>query len=204
MEIHDNDLIGAIDLNGSYRGTYGGTNYEYATWIHDNRFTAAPHAKSAYGNADFKETAFILEWRTERTLNEHNAVSGYNQALYFNLREGVYDFTFHGNLCTELGGEAGSMLRMDGIGSDMQVVNFSVTENVFEGHQNQMNGFGIILGQEMGTWSRQNISISGNAIGNTLWNWLATDNYTHIDQLTATDNLCFHVVETAKSVPKRI
>ncbi len=193
MEIYDNDLIGAIDLNGSYCGTYGGTKYEYATWIHDNRFTADPNPKSAYGNADFEETAFILEWRTERTLIEHNTVSGYNQALYFNLREGVYDFTFRGNLCTELGGEAGSMLRMDGIGSDMQVVNFTVTENVFEGRPNRMNGFGIILGQEMGPWSGQNISISGNAVGNTLWNWLVTDNYTHIEKLTIKDNVFFNV-----------
>lgn len=193
MEIYENDLIGAIDLNGSYCGTYGGTSYDYATRIHDNRFTADPNPKSAYRDADFEETAFILEWRTERTLIERNTVSGYNQAVYFNLREGVYDFTFRDNLCTELGGEAGSMFRMDGIGSDMKVENFTVTDNVFEGRPSQMNGFGIILGQEMGTWSGRDISIIGNAVGNTYWNWLAADNYTHIDHMTVKDNMFFSV-----------
>ncbi len=191
MEIYDNDFVGAIDLNDGHCGTYGGTAYDYAAWIHDNRFAPDPEPKQAYGNAVYEETAIVLEWRTERTLIERNRISGYNQALYFNLREGVYDFTFRGNTCVDLGGDGGSMFRMDGIGSDMQVRNFSVTDNLFEGSPSAMSGFGLIIGQEMGSWSGQDISITGNAVGYTSWNWLVMDDYTFIDNLEVRDNMLF-------------
>lgn len=193
MDIYDNDFIGAVDLNDGLCGVFGGTEYSYAAWIHDNRFYPDPTPKEAHGGAVFEETAIILEHRTERTLIERNSISGYNQALYFNLREGLYDFTFRNNTCTELGGEAGSMLRMDGHGSDMQVINFSITDNLFEGNPASMSGFGIIIGQEMGSWAGQNISITENAVGNTLWNWLAIDDYTSIDGLTISNNTVFSV-----------
>ncbi len=193
MEIYDNEIIGAVDLNDGLCGAFGGTDYAYATWIHDNRFYPDPTPKEAHGGAVFEETAIILEHRTERTVIERNRISGYNQALYFNLREGIYDFTFRDNFCTNLGGEAGSMLRMDGHGSDMQVINFSITDNLFEGGPASMSGFGIILGQEMGTWSGQNINITGNAVGNTLWNWLVIDDYTSIEALTILGNTVFNV-----------
>ena len=189
MVIYNNEFIGAVDLNASLCGTYDGTVYEYATWMHDNRFIADPEPKTAYGNATYEESAIILEWRTEKTLIERNVISGYNQALYFNVREGVQDFTFRNNTCTDLGGDAGSMMRMDGHGSDMYVRDFTIADNLFEGDPDAMNGFGIIVSQAMGTWSGQNISITGNAVGNTLWNWLVIDGYTTIDGLTVQDNL---------------
>ena len=195
MEIYDNVFIGAVDLNDGLCGEYGGTDYGYATWIHDNRFIPDPAPKEAYGNVSFEESAIILEHRTERTVIERNSISGYNQALYFNVREGVYDFTFRGNHCAELGGDAGSMFRMDGHGSDMQVVNFSVSGNLFEGDPSAMNGFGIIVSQEMGSWNGQNISITENAVGNVLWNWLVIDDYTAIDGLTVRDNTWFNAGE---------
>jgi hypothetical protein len=193
MEIYNNEFIGAVDLNDGLCGVFDGTEYAYATWIHDNRFSPDPTPKEAHGGAVFEETAIILEHRTERTLIERNSISGYNQALYFNLREGLYDFTFRNNCCTDLGGEAGSMLRMDGHGSDMQVIDFTISDNLFEGDPSAMNGFGIIIGQEMGSWSGQNISVTGNAVGNTLWNWLVIDDYTSIEGLTVQDNTTFNV-----------
>ena len=189
MEIYDNDFVGAVDLNDGLCGSYGGTDYEYATWLHDNRFSPDPDPKQAYGGAAYEETAIILEHRTERTVVERNMISGYNQALYFNVREGVYDFVFRNNICTKLGGDAGSMLRMDGHGSDMQVFGFRVTDNVLEGDPAAMNGFGLIVSQEMGPWSGRDIVISGNAVGNTLWNWLVIDDYTSIDGLTIQNNI---------------
>ena len=191
MEIYDNDFIGAVDLNDSLCGTFGGTEYEYATWLHGNRFAPDPTPKQAFGGAGYEETAIILEHRTERTLIERNRISGYNQALYFNVREGVYDFTFRNNICVSLGGDAGSMLRMDGHGSGMQVVNFCVTDNLFEGDPSAMNGFGLIVSQEMGPWAGRDIVISGNAVGYTLWSWLVIDGYTAIDGLTVRDNIRF-------------
>ena len=191
MNIYGNDFIGAVDLNDGRCGTYGGVAYEYAAWIHDNRFTPDPIPKQACGDAAYEETAIILEWRTERTLIERNQITGYNQALYFNLREGVYDFTFRDNICTELGGDGGSMFRMDGIGSDLQVVNFSVTDNLLEGSPERLNGFGMIISQEMGPWTGRNISITGNAVGYAAWNWLVIDDYTAIENLTVQDNIFF-------------
>ena len=188
MEIFDNEFVGAVDLNASLCGTYDGVEYEYATWMHDNVFGADPDPKEAYDNATYEETAIILEWRTEKTLIERNMISGYNQALYFNVREGVYDFTFRNNECTKLGGNAGSMLRMDGHGADMRVENFTLTDNLFEGDPDAMSGFGIIVSQVMGTWSGKDIRIAGNAVGNTLFNWLVIDGYTSIDGLTVQDN----------------
>ena len=192
MEICGNDFIGAVDLNDGRCGTYGGVAYGYATWIHDNRFAPDPDPKQAHGNAVYEETALILEARTERTLIERNRIRGYNQALYFNVREGVYDFTFRENTCVELGGESGSMFRMDGIGPGMQVVNFSVENNVFEGSPSAMSGFGLIISQEMDPWTGRNISITGNAVGYTSWNWLVIDDYAFIDHLTVRDNIRFH------------
>ena len=192
MEIYGNRFVGAVDLNDGLCGMYGGVAYDYATWIHDNSFLPDPEPKQAHGNATYEETAILLEHRTERTLVERNSIRGYNQALYFNVREGVYDFTFRGNVCVELGGEAGSMFRMDGHGSDMQIVNFSVTDNLFEGDPSAMSGFGMIISQEMGSWAGQNISITGNAVGYTLWNWLVIDDYTFIENLTVQDNIRYN------------
>ena len=189
MEIYNNEFVGAVDLNASLCGSYDGVEYEYATWMHDNCFMADPEPKAAYGNADFEETAIVLEWRTEKTLIERNTISGYNQALYFNVREGVRDFTFRDNTCTDLGGEAGAMMRMDGHGSDMFVQDLTITDNLFEGDPDAMSGFGIIISQVMGTWSGKDIRITGNAIGNTLFNWLVIDGYTAMDGLTVQDNV---------------
>ncbi|MBQ2029162.1 MAG: hypothetical protein II481_06955, partial [Clostridia bacterium] len=83
---------------------------------------------------------------------------------------------------------AGSMLRMDGHGADMRVENFTLTDNLFEGDPDAMSGFGIIVSQVMGTWSGKDIRIAGNAVGNTLFNWLVIDGYTSIDGLTVQDN----------------
>ena len=192
MEISHNDFIGAVDLNNGRCGTYGGTDYAYATWMHDNRFSPDPTPKEAHGNAVYEETAIILEARTERTVIERNHIRGYNQALYFNVREGVWDFAFRNNLCEQLGGDTGSMFRMDGHGSEMQVVRFSVADNLFESSPSAMSGFGIIISQEMGSWSGQDIRITGNAVGHTAWNWLVLDDYTAIDGLTVRDNLRFN------------
>ena len=189
MEIFDNEFVGAVDLNASLCGTYDGVEYEYATWMHDNVFGADPDPKEAYDNAAYEETAIILEWRTEKTLIERNMISGYNQALYFNVREGVHDFTFCNNECAKLGGNAGSMFRMDGHGADMRVENFRVTGNLFEGDPDAMSGFGIIISQTMGTWSGENINIAGNAVGNTLFSWLVIDGYTSIDGLSVQNNV---------------
>ena len=191
MEIYGNRFIGAVDLNDGRCGTWGGVSCEYATWMHDNRFLPDPEPKQAHDGAMYEETAIILEQRTERTIIERNTIRGYNQALYFNVREGVYDFTFRGNACTELGGDAGSMFRMDGHGAEMQVIDFKVQDNLFEGDPNARNGFGIIISQEMGSWTGQNIRITGNAVGYTSWNWLVIDDYIAIDQLTVQDNLRF-------------
>ncbi len=189
MEIYGNQFIGAVDLNDGRCGTYGGIAYDYATWMHDNVFIPDPDPKQAHGGALYEETAIILEQRTERTIIEHNTIRGYNQALYFNVREGVYDFTFRGNVCTELGGDGGSMFRMDGFGSDLQVFNFSVNDNLFEGDPGARNGFGIIIGQEMGSWTGRNIRVTGNAVGYTCWNWLVIDDYAAIDQLVVQNNI---------------
>lgn len=189
MEIDHNDFIGAVDLNNGLCGSFGGVSYAYATWIHDNRFTPDPTPKSGSGNAVYEETAIILEARTERTLVENNFIRGYNQALYFNVREGVWDFTFRNNVCVELGGDTGSMFRMDGHGSEMQVVNFSVTGNLLESRPSAMSGFGIIVSQEMGSWFGRNLRIAGNAVAYTAWNWLVIDDYLSIDGLTVEDNL---------------
>ncbi len=191
MEISDNDFVGAVDLNDGRCGRYGGVDYAYATWIHDNRFSPDPTPKEAHENAAYEETAVVLEARTERTIIERNRISGYNQVLYFNIREGVYDFTFRDNVCTELGGAAGSMFRVDGIGSGMVLCDFSITNNLFESGDGT-SGFGIIVGQAMDAWSGKDIVITGNAVGNPLWNWLAVDHYTSIEGLTIRDNLFFN------------
>ena len=192
MEIYGNQIVGAVDLNDGRCGACSDTVYDYATWMHDNRFIPDPEPKQAHGNAAYEETAIILEQRTQRTLIERNSISGYNQALYFNVREGVYDFTFRSNFCVQLGGDAGSMFRMDGHGDGIQIVNFTVADNFFEGSPSAQNGFGLIVSQEMGPWMGRNISITGNAVGNTFWNWLVIDDYIAIDSLTVQDNIRFN------------
>lgn len=191
MEIFGNEFIGAVDLNDGRCGTYGGVAYDHATWIHDNRFIPDPDPKQASGAAN-EETAIILEQRTESTIIERNFIRGYDQAVYFNVREGVYDLCFRDNRCVELGGNGGSMFRLDGIGEDMEIVGFSVTDNLFEGSPQAMSGFGIIIGQEMGPWRGRDILVAGNAVGYTLWEWLVIDDYVSIEGLTVRDNIRFN------------
>ena len=192
MEICGNEFTGAVDLNYGLCGTYDGTEYDYATWMHDNRFTPDPEPREAWGSALYEESAVILEGRTERTLIERNCISGYNQALYFNVRQGVYDLTFRDNFCADLGGDHGSMFRMDGHGEDMEVIGFRVEGNWFEGSPDGMSGFGVIVSQVMGTWSGRDILITGNAVGNTLFSWLVIDGFTAVDGLTVKDNVFYN------------
>ncbi|MBQ7183311.1 MAG: hypothetical protein IJR97_04930 [Clostridia bacterium] len=186
MEIFGNEFTGAVDLNAGRRGLCGGTDYPYATWMHDNVFTPDPTPKEAFGGAVYEETAVILEQRTERTLIERNTVTGYDQALYFNVRGGVYDFTFRDNTCTRLGGGGGGMLRLDGHGTDLEIFGFTVENNLFEG---EGSGFGIILGQEMGPWIGRNVTVRGNTIKHTAFGGLVLDDYIRIDGLDVKDNV---------------
>lgn len=191
LEIYNNSFVGAIDLNEGLFGVYNGTNYEYATYIHGNTFTPDPVVKTAWGNADYEQFAIVLERRSERTIIESNTITGYDEAVYFNAQRYVRDFTFRNNLCTDIGEAQGSMFRMDGGGSEIVVENFTITGNIFEGSRSSYSGFGIIVSQEMVTWSGRNISITDNAIGYARWNWLVIDDYSTIDGLTITGNKRF-------------
>ena len=84
------------------------------------------------------------------------------------------------------------MFRLDGIGEDMEIAGFIVTDNLFEGGPEAMSGFGIILGQEMGPWRGRDIPIAGNAVGYTLWEWLVIDDCVSVDGLTVRDNIRFN------------
>ena len=192
MEICGNEFVGAVDLNSGRPGFPGDVSYDCAAWIHGNRFLPDPEPKQAYGSALYEETALILEQRTERVLIEGNLITGYNQALYFNIREGVSDFTFRSNRCVNMGGDAGSMFRVDGHGGGIRIDRFSVTDNLFEGSPSAGSGFGVIISQEMDGWIGQDITVAGNAVGNTLWNWLVLDGYASIDRLAVRDNIRFN------------
>ena len=100
----------------------------------------------------------------------------------------LFDFTFRRNRCVGLGGNAGSMFRVDGIGEGLRVENFTVADNVFEGDPSALSGFGIIISQEMAPWTGRNIAVCGNTVANTLFGWLVIDDYTFIDGLTVRDN----------------
>ncbi len=180
LEIYNNNLTGAIDLNASMDGTFGGTNYSYATWIHDNRFTADPRTKP--DGTNYEEWAIVLERITETTIIERNTVTGYNTFLYFNMRDSVTNTTVRYNVCTDMSAAGGTMIRLDGIDqagtrSPMLVDNLRIYNNVLSPRAG-CGGFPIFLGQEIlnrsmnpaaNLWRGQNITIANNIIPNAAY-----------------------------------
>ena len=208
VEIYNNTFVGAVDLVEGFTGTYGGTKYSYATWIHDNEFIADPNPKENWGNVTYEQTAIILEGVSYKTTIEHNKITGYDGAIYFNVRDGVDDFTFEHNLCLEMGGPgAGSLFRLDGIYTYdstqpiMGISEFIVKENVFESKSADVMGFGFDLGHVMDDWQGYNIKILGNVVANVAWNWIQIVNFSSLNQCSIKDNILYNVGDTVNVNP---
>ena len=197
LEIGGNEFTGSIDLNHGV-SQMGGVTYDYSVWIHDNIITADPDPKTDTDGTVFynEEYAFTLERISQKAVIENNTVTDYNTALYINAREEVSNLVFRGNICTSLGGQNGSMLRLDGLQSHnfanhITVENLTIQGNVLSSVTGGgASGFGIILGQNVYCpWSGRNILIADNIIEGCLFNWFAVgSNPESIENLTLMNN----------------
>lgn len=184
LEISYNHFTGSVDLNGGFTAM-DGIVYDFSAWIHHNTFTADPEPRYDNGIPFCNEEyAFTLERLTQKTIIEYNTVTGYDTVVYFNGREEISDITFRYNLCTELGGQGGSMFRLDGMTSPgfadhIAVKDLFICNNVFSSiNGDGASGFGIILGQEMGcSWSLENVEVSNNVVDGCIYPyWFAVEN----------------------------
>lgn len=167
MEIYNNSFIGAVDLNAGMSGTFDGTNYEYASWIHDNSFSADPNVK--IDHSDYEEWAIVLERITQKTIIERNTAADCNSFIYFNTRDSVTDVDIRYNVCTDMSPNGGTMIRLDGIAQSgaqnpMVVSNLNIYNNILQTRSSDNAGFAIFLGQQMDAWRGENITIANNII----------------------------------------
>ena len=180
MEIYANEFIGAVDLNAGMLGSYGGEVYEYATWIHDNSFSADPTIK--IDGSDYEEWAIVLERLTQKTVIERNTVTDCNTFVYFNMRDSITDVVIRYNSCAGMSAGGGTMIRLDGVDqegtqSPMVVSDLAIYNNILQTRDPDFAGFAVFLGQEMWGWTQdweavtipnawrgQNITIANNII----------------------------------------
>lgn len=201
LEISNNTIVGAIDLNNGYYDTFDGTKYDYATWIHDNRFVGDLNKKGG-----FEQFAIVLESETYKTIVERNRIENYAAAVYFNIRVDVSDFTFRYNLCSGLRGEGAASatgIRMDGSqtidvdrngdGQNDKVVievnDMRIYNNLFIAER---GGFGLILGQGIEPWNGRKILVANNIMYGFDYNWLTLDNFASLNQVLVENNIYTH------------
>lgn len=201
LEMMNNTVVGAIDLNNGYCGVFDGTPYDYATWIHDNHFIADPEKPDG-----FEQFAVVLEAETYKTVIERNRIEHYATALYFNIRAGVSDFVFRYNLCTGLKGEgeaSAAGIRMDGSqtvdvdgNGDGQNDVITITIDDMRIYNNlfiaERGGFGLILGQGIEPWNGKKILIANNILYGFDYNWLTLDRFISLETVRIENNLYAH------------
>ena len=198
LEIMNNTIIGAIDLNNGYCGEFDGTKYDYATWIHHNHFITDPEKPDG-----FDQFAVVLEAETYKTVIEQNRIDHYGAAVYFNIRAGVSDFIFRYNLCTGLRGEgaaSAAAIRMDGsngVDTDrngdgqndavtIEINDMRIYNNLFAAER---GGFGVILGQGINPWNGKKILIANNIFYGFDYNWLTLNHFLTLDKILIENNI---------------
>lgn len=201
LEFMNNTVVGAVDLNNGYCGVFDGTEYDYATWIHDNHFIADPDNPRG-----FEQFAVVLEVENYRTVIERNRVENYAAVLYFNIRAGVSDIVVRYNHCTGLRGEGDASavaIRMDGsqtVDLDrngdgqndafvIEIDDMRIYNNLFVAER---GGFGVILGQGIEPWNGKKILVANNIFYGFDYNWLTLDHILSLDKVRIENNLFAH------------
>ncbi|GAB2830595.1 nicotinamide riboside transporter PnuC [Ferruginibacter profundus] len=155
LEIYNNTVIGAIDINHQTKD-----NYPYSVYIHDN--IIGPLSLQSR-----LETGITLEYETDGAIIENNRLRNLGMPVYFTPREGsiVSNITIKNNLCDNIGvtdeSHHGYAINFIGIGKSYFISNFFVYGNKFIANTNAAPYYGIgIAGAAYAT----NVRIHDNTI----------------------------------------
>lgn len=158
LEIRDNNIQGAIDLNFQTKGIYN-----YSVWIHNNRISQ-PKLNN------FIETGITLEFETEDAIIENNRMVNLGIPVFFAPREGnvISNVTIKNNLCENIGVADGShqgfAVRLGSDGNSIySLVNFFIYDNKFLANPAEKPYWGIAI---LGAKYANNIQIRNNSIKN--------------------------------------
>ncbi|MGG9964681.1 nicotinamide riboside transporter PnuC [Ferruginibacter sp. SUN106] len=180
LEIYNNTIIGAIDINHQTKDSYA-----YSVYIHDN-IIGPPSLQSRL------ETGITLEYETDGAIIENNHLRNLGMPVYFTPREGsiVSNVTIKNNLCDNIGvtdeSHHGYAINFISSGKSYFISNFFVYGNKFIANANAAPYYGIgIAGAAYAT----NIKIHDNTIkGFTVAGILANPAFV-IDTMLIENNL---------------
>lgn len=142
LEIYNNNIQGAIDLNYNYKGSYA-----YSVWIHGNNLN---HATPNYTHP---ESGIIFEFATQSALVENNVFNNKFVGISYNLRTpgntGGYTYGCPSGGCSEVtnniirnnlftnlyqapyGASGGIITQTEGGTNDVYITNMQVYNNTF-------------------------------------------------------------------------
>jgi nicotinamide mononucleotide transporter len=181
LEIYNNTIVGAVDLNRQSKGSY-----PYSVYIHDNIIGPATlQAKM--------ETGIILEYSTETAIISNNQLKNLGTPIFFSCRSlsNVTDVTIKNNVCENIGVADGShqgyAIRFVSDGSDNHyIANLVIDSNTFIGNAKEQPYWGIGIN---GAAKAVNIKITNNSLKNFSAGAIVANPASSIDTLIIKNNV---------------
>ena len=180
VEIYNNTIQGAIDLNRQTKGAYA-----FSAWIHDN-IISQPTLNDKY------ESAIIFEYGTETAIVENNILDKVAGGILFNTRAGdaVTNITIRNNLLTNIGragidGNNGAFIIISSEGVPLNnyfIDGFNVYNNTMIASPGNRPNYGVELGN-LAIGFENNINIKNNIIMNVKDYWITSNSILPINFL---------------------
>ncbi len=180
VEIYNNTIQGAIDLNRQTKGSYA-----YSAWIHDNIINQ-PVLNDKY------ESGIILEYGTETAIIENNVLNNVSGGVLINTRAGdaVTNITIRNNLLTNIGragidGNNGAFIIISSEGLPLNnyfIDGFNVYNNTMIASPGNRPNYGVELGN-LAIGFENNINIKNNIIMNVKDYWITSNSILPINFL---------------------
>jgi nicotinamide mononucleotide transporter len=181
LEIYNNNITGAIDLNHQNKD-----NYSYSVYIHDN--ILGPTKMQAN-----LENGIILEFSTETAIIEKNTFKNLGVAIYFAPRGGsiISDIAIKNNTCDNIGvadkSHQGFAIRFGSVEKGAYAIqNFLVVDNKFFASTKEKPYWGIGI---LDVAKANNIIIRNNTIKNFSAAGITADPGGEIDTMIIENNI---------------
>jgi hypothetical protein len=188
MEIYNNTIMGAVDLNNQFKGTYN-----YSVYIHDNilgpdmAITGSPPSYAG----------IILEFGNENVLVERNLISNVSPCFLFTPRSGAQiNVTIRYNICRNI---KTSSYYYEGMRmvepNNIQINGFYVYNNIFQGYSASAMGYGVSIATDGTGYTGYDMQFINNIIinfGTSSYNGPMTFSTTNIDGLYIKNNIFYN------------
>ena len=182
LEIFDNTIIGAIDLNNQEKGTY-----DYAVYIHNN--TIGPAAHGAYGCS-----GIILEYQNDGIIIKYNRIKNCSPPLKFTPRDqDTQNFDLSYNIienCANTAGYYGGIRFINSSG--ITISHFYVQNNVFTGNAANNPLYAITIDSEGGTYTGNDFRIINNIFVNFSMSYLYLSRAGSVNYLNVENNIIYN------------